>query len=502
LSSAARLSVRALKKSFGTNAVLRGLDLELAAGEIHALVGGNGAGKSTLSKIVAGLETRDAGDVLLDGAPFAPVSRAAAQAAGVVMVLQELSVLPTLTVAENLFLATLPSRRGIVDRSRLSADARAALGRVGLASLDPETAAGELGVGHQQLVEIAAGLAKDCRLLILDEPTAALSGAEIATLFSLLRELRANGTAILYISHRLDELAELADRVSVLRDGQLVATLAIAEAPRARLIELMAGAAFAPVATTAHSGSTRAALQVRGLRGVTLAVNHGEIVGLGGLVGAGRTELLRAIFGADRTSDGEVFLGDETVTFRPASTCEAVARGFAFVPEDRKHHGILAPLSVRTNASLPLLRTRAAAPGWIDSAREASDVDALLAQLHVRYAGAEQPIAQLSGGNQQKVVIGRWLRRDVRVWLLDEPTRGVDAAARAGIYALLRSLAAGGAAMLVASSDYEELATLCDRVLVLSNGRLTAEFTPATLNPTAFMAAALQGFDAVPSPAN
>lgn len=502
MSCAARLSVRALKKSFGANAVLRGLDLELAPGEIHALVGGNGAGKSTLSKIVAGLETRDTGEVLLDGVPFAPASRAAAQAAGVVMVLQELSVLPTLTVAENLFLAALPSRRGIVDRSRLSADARAALARVGLASLDPEAAAGELGVGHQQLVEIAAGLAKDCRLLILDEPTAALSGAEIATLFSLLRDLRAKGTAILYISHRLDELAELADRVSVLRDGQLVATLAIAEAPRTRLIELMAGAAFAPVAAVARSGSTRAALHVRGLRGVTLTVNHGEIVGLGGLVGAGRTELLRAIFGADRTSDGDVFLGDELVPFRPASTREAVARGFAFVPEDRKHHGILAPLSVRTNASLPLLPTRAAAPGWIDSAGEVSAVDALLAQLQVRYADAEQPIAQLSGGNQQKVVIGRWLRRDVRVWLLDEPTRGVDVAARAGIYALLRSLAAGGAAMLVASSDYEELATLCDRVLVLSNGRLTAEFTPATLTPTAFMSAALQGFDPAPSPSN
>ncbi|MCR6630377.1 MAG: sugar ABC transporter ATP-binding protein [Magnetospirillum sp.] len=495
-----RLQVSALHKAFGTNLVLRGLDLELAAGEIHALVGGNGAGKSTLSKIIAGLETRSSGELVFDGVAYAPTSRREAQAAGVVMVLQELSVLPTLSVAENLLLGELPSRAGMLDRKRLFADAKAALVKVGLGSLDPETLAGSLGVGHQQLVEIAAGLTKECRLLVLDEPTAALSGAETKTLFELLRTLRAAGTTILYISHRLEELEVIADRVSVLRDGQMIATKAIRETTRAELIQLMAGQAIAMVSRKSTRTKGEAMLRVRDLhagravRGVSFEVGAGEIVGLGGLVGAGRTELLRALFGADVRDRGEVFFGDSMQSFSPATTHESVERGIAFVPEDRKHHGILAPLAVRTNASLTRLPTRAGIPGWINGAAERSGVLGLLEKLRVRFADQEQPIAQLSGGNQQKVVIGRWLQRDVRLWLLDEPTRGVDAAARQGIYDLLHTLAEAGPAMLVASSDYEELAMLCDRVLVMSNGRITAEFTRETLTPDAFMAAAFAGF--------
>ncbi len=501
--SLARLTVRSLEKSFGANVVLRGLDLELAAGEIHALIGGNGAGKSTLSKIIAGIEVGDRGIMRLEGAAYAPASRRAAQAAGVVMVLQELSVLPTLSVAENLFLHALPTRcGGWIDRPRLRAAARVALARVGLAGLDPDAAAAGLGVGHQQLVEIAAGLAQECRVLILDEPTAALTGAEIDTLFALLRALRARGTSILYISHRLDEIGVLADRVSVLRDGQLVATLPVREAPRERLITLMAGAvpdAAAPIAPATRGERVLRVQDVHAggvLRGLSLDVHAGEIVGLGGLIGAGRTELLRAIFGAERPERGSLWLGPGAVAFAPTSTREAVAAGFAFVPEDRKHHGLFAPLSVRTNASLARLPLRRFLPGWIDGDAEARESADLLTQLQVRYADANQPIAELSGGNQQKVVIGRWLRRDVRVWLLDEPTRGVDVAARHGIYTLLRARAAAGAAMLVASSDYDELATLCHRVIVLSRGKVAGEFTPATLTPAAFMAAAFHGFAA------
>jgi ribose transport system ATP-binding protein len=500
-----RLHVRALKKSFGANTVLRGLDLALAPGEIHALIGGNGAGKSTLSKIVAGIETRDAGELSLDGAPFAPATRRAAQAAGVVMVLQELSVLPTLSIAENLFLHALPARfGGVIDRARLRAGARAALTRVGLAGLDPDSPASALGVGHQQLVEIAAGLAQECRVLILDEPTAALTGAEVETLFVLLRELRANGTSILYISHRLDEIAALADRVSVLRDGQLVATRPAREASREQLIALMAGEAAAATVLVAPAVRGELALRVTGLhagaavRGVSLDVQAGEIVGLGGLVGAGRTELLRAIFGADRISGGALFLGAGQTPFAPASTRAAVAAGFAFVPEDRKQHGLFGPRGVGFNASIARLPLRRFLPGWLDRRIETAENARLLAQLQVRHASTSQPIAELSGGNQQKVVIGRWLRRDVRVWLLDEPTRGVDVAARRSIYALLRERAAAGAAILVASSDYEELATLCDRIVVLSRGEVAGEFTPETLTPAAFMAAAFRGFVTAP----
>ena len=497
-----RLQIRDLEKSFGANAVLRGLDFELARGEIHALIGGNGAGKSTLSKIVAGLECSDAGDLQLDGAPFAPGSRRVAQEAGVVMVLQELSVLPTLSVGENLFLHALPARfGGVINRARLRDAARAALTRVGLTDIDPDASASTLGIGQQQLVEIAAGLAQECRILILDEPTAALTGAEIETLFALLRDLRAKGTAILYISHRLDEIGLLADRVSVLRDGQLVATLPARETSREQLITLMAGAAAESGSAGVGTGSTgKLVLRVSNLsvgsavRGVSLGLHAGEIVGLGGLVGSGRTELLRAIFGVDRRTQGTLALGPEQMSFAPASTRQSVAAGFAFVPEDRKQHGLFARLSVRTNASLARLPRRRGLPGWLDGDAEAAEVSGLLEQLQVRYSDAEQPIAELSGGNQQKIVIGRWLRRDVRVWLLDEPTRGVDVAARRGIYALLRERAAAGAAMLVASSDYDELATLCDRVIVLSNGIIGGELTRAMLTPEAFTAAAFAGF--------
>ena len=294
--SAPRLQIRALEKAFGANLVLRGLDFALAPAEVHALVGGNGAGKSTLSKIIAGIERQDAGRLELDEQPYVPADRRAAQAAGVVMVLQELSVLPTLTVAENLFLGSLPARfGGVIDRAALHFRARAALTRVGLGELAPDTPASTLGVGHQQLVEIAAGLDQTCRVLILDEPTAALSGAETATLFALLRELRAKGVSILYISHRLNEIAALADRVSVLRDGRLIATRAARDATHREMVVLMAGEPLA-ACTVRSTVAGEPALRLRDIRAgsavrcVSLEVRAGEIVGLGGLVGAGRTE--------------------------------------------------------------------------------------------------------------------------------------------------------------------------------------------------------------------
>lgn len=497
-----RLNVRALEKSFGANRVLRRLDLEIAPGEIHAFIGGNGAGKSTLSKIIAGIHQADTGGMELDGASFHPSTRRAAQASGVVMVMQELTVLPTLSVAENLFLDRLPTRfGGVIDQARLERDARAALEKVGLPHLDPHTPAARLGIGHQQLIEIAAGLAQQCRLLILDEPTAALTHGEIVTLFRLLRDLRARGTSILYITHRLEELATLADRVSVLRDGRLVATLPVAETKRQQLIELMAGAALAETQPAARRPrGDEVMLEVCDLhagaavRGVSLKLHRGEILGLGGLVGAGRTELLRAIFGADPVSSGEMFVGPERRPHAPRSPADSIARGFAFVPEDRKQHGILAPLSIRENSALPSLGVGLSPWRPVDAVGESTACSGLVERLDVRCANHEQPIRELSGGNQQKIVVGRWLGRDVRVWLLDEPTRGVDVDARRRIYILLAERAAAGAAILVASSDYEELAALCDRVLVMSNGLLTGEFTASTLEPEAFMAAAFAGF--------
>jgi ribose transport system ATP-binding protein len=356
------------------------------------------------------------------------------------------------------------------------------------------------------LVEIAAALDQECRVLILDEPTAALTGAETETLFALLRDLRAKGVSILYISHRLDEIAALADRVSVLRDGRLVATRPARETSHGELGGLMAGEALTAPAAGRTAVRDEPALRLENIRagsavrGISLTVRRGEIVGLGGLIGAGRTELLRAVFGADPLDGGEIFLGPSAVPFAPASTRDAVERGFAFVPEDRKHHGLLLPQSVRVNAGLAHLPRRG--PGVIDRAAEVAGAAGVIASLQVRCAGMEQPVAELSGGNQQKIVIGRWLRRDVRVWLLDEPTRGVDAAARHGIHLLLRERAAAGAALLVASSDYDELAALCDRVVVLLRGAVAGEFTPATLTPAAFMTASFHGFTAAPPATN
>ncbi|MDP3072879.1 MAG: sugar ABC transporter ATP-binding protein [Opitutaceae bacterium] len=502
-----RLHVSALRKSFGANVVLRELDFALAPGEIHALVGSNGAGKSTFSKILAGLLPRAAGGLKLDGRDYRPVDRRAAHAAGVVMVLQELSVLPTLSVAENLFLGDLPARfGGLLDIRRLHERARAALDRVGLGTLDPDTPASALGVGHQQLIEIAAGLAQECRVLILDEPTAALTGAETETLFALLRDLRARDVSILYISHRLDEIAGLADRVSVLRDGRLVATRPARTTSHQELVELMAGAAAAAITAARAPTPGEPVLRLRDIsaghvvRSVSLEVRSGEIVGLGGLVGAGRTELLRAIFGADPLDGGSILLDADAAPFHPTSTRAAVQRGLAFIPEDRKHHGLFGPLSVVVNASIARLPTRGLVV--IDRGDEAAAADRVIAALQVRCAGPEQPIVELSGGNQQKVVIGRWLGREVRVWLLDEPTRGVDVSARRGIHALLRERAEAGAALLVASSDYDELAALCDRVIVLSRGVVAGEFTAATLNPAAFTTAAFREFATAPFPNN
>lgn len=500
--SVPRLTVHALNKAFGVNRVLRDLELDLGCGEIHALVGGNGAGKSTFSKIVAGIERADAGQLRLDDTPYAPTNRRQAAAAGVVMVMQELNILPTLTVAENLFLQDLPARRGVLDFRRLHDRARSALDRVGLGSLDPATCAGELGIGQQQLVEIAGALTQHCRVLILDEPTAALTHGETLTLSRLLTDLRAAGTTILYISHRLEEIARLADRVSVLRDGRLVTTLPVAAAPRSKLIELMAGTSApdsAPAARLGRSGEV--VMSVRDLhagtavRGVSLKLHRGEILGLGGLVGAGRTELLRALYGADPIAAGEVQLLGSATRFSPRSPADAIARGFALVPEDRKQHGILAPLSLRENVALPSLHTRSGL-GLVDALAENARTVRLIDALAVRCVDADQPIAELSGGNQQKLVVSRWLDCGVRIWLLDEPTRGVDVDARRRTYALLAERAAAGDAMIVASSDFEELAALCHRVLVMSQGTITGEFTPATLTPDAFMSAAFRGFGA------
>jgi ribose transport system ATP-binding protein len=505
--------------------VLAGIDLDFRAGEVHALMGANGAGKSTLVRIVCGLAAADSGVMTLAGQPHAPSSRRAAEDAGVRVVLQELNLIETLSVAENLFLARLPRRFGLLDHASLHVRATQALSLVGLEALDPRTAVATLGVGQRQLVEIAAALAGDCRLLVLDEPTAALTAPEVERLFAHVRRLRDRGIAVLYISHRMEEIAGLADRVTVLRDGRVVGQGAVADMPRTAIMALMSGSAPAPMlplgrgsgdpaamsapstgeghlrqgsGAQGRSATLPVALRVEHLqcgtavRDVSFEVGRGEILGLSGLVGAGRTETLRAIFGADRPDGGHISLADGR-PLRLRGPRDAVRAGIGMVPEDRQAHALLLPQSIRSNITLATIGTMARARTWIDVALEWRTADAMATQLDVRGPGLEHPADALSGGNQQKVVLARWLLRECAVLLVDEPTRGIDAAATLAIHAVLRALAARGTALVIVSSELAELMTLCDRIVVLASGRVTGSFSRGEWTEGSLMTAAFAG---------
>jgi ribose transport system ATP-binding protein len=488
--------VRGLSKAYAVP-VLIDVDLDLRAGEVHALMGANGAGKSTLVRIVCGLAQADGGTMTLAGDPYGPLTRRAAEAAGVQVVLQELTVVSTLTVAENLCLARLPHRFGVIDRARLDAMATRALEAMGVGDLDPRTPVASLGVGQRQLVEIAAALSRQCRVLVLDEPTAALTSPEVDRLFGHVRRLCDAGIAVLYITHRMHEVTRIADRVTVLRDGRVVDTRATPDLDHETLVSLVTGEAPPSAGAPRRHAipSAPIALRVEGLcRGstvhdVSFDVHAGEILGLSGLVGAGRTEVLRAIYGADVPDAGRVQVAAGVVP--PGNPGHAVAAGIGLVPEDRQGQALFQALSLRSNVSLASLPALARARAWIDRRREAAAVSSATARVEVRAIDQEQPVGTLSGGNQQKVVLARWLLRECSVLLVDEPTRGIDFGAKHAIHRLLRQLADRGTALVVVSSEIEELMAICDRIVVMRAGRVTAimpraQFSEATLMAAAF----------------
>ncbi len=493
------LRAEGMVKDYPGARALDGVDFGLRAGEVHALVGENGAGKSTLMRLLGGIIRPTEGQMFLDGAPYAPLSRPAAERLGIRFVMQELNLFPTLSVAENIYLDALPSRFGFVRRAALDAAARGAMETVGLTDIDPRTPVGTLGVGEQQMVEIARGLAGTCRVLILDEPTASLTDREAELLFKKIARLRREGIAVVYISHRMEEILRLADRVTILRDGQLVSTHAASELTVDEIVRRMVGRDIGDADTVSTAQPGPPLLRVQNLclgarvRDVSFSVQPGEILGFAGLMGSGRTETMRAVFGADQPESGNVYLGGSELPARIRGPRDAVRLGVALLTEDRKGQGLLLPRSIRDNVTLADLRSFSGPVGWIRRRAENTVTRRWVERLAVHCAGIDQAAGELSGGNQQKVVLARWLHRDCRVIIFDEPTRGIDVGAKFELYKLMRELAATGKALVVVSSDLKELLGLCDRIAVMSAGRMAEVFTRGDWTEDRIMAAALSG---------
>ncbi|MEV6925679.1 sugar ABC transporter ATP-binding protein [Dactylosporangium sp. NPDC051485] len=472
------LEITGLTKRYAGVTALEDVDLSVDAGEIHVLIGENGAGKSTLVKCLAGIERPDAGTMALAGVPHRPLTAADALRAGIQVVHQELALLPALTVAENLFLQRMPGRLGLVDRKAMRRRAGVLLDQVGL-DVSPDTPVERLGIAQMQLIEIAKALSAECRLLVMDEPTATLTPRETATLFAQLHRLTDNGVAVIYISHHLEEIFEIGDRLTVLRNGRNVHTGPVAALTPADLVRKMVGrdlnAEYPPV-TARPTGDEL--LRVTDLRvtddapPVSLSVRAGEVVGVAGLVGSGRTETMRAIFGADRATGGTVEIRGRTV--RIAHPRDAVRHGISFLTEDRKAQGLVLDLPIAANISLASV-DRVSRLGLLRRAAENASARELSDRLHVRSTGPQQTVRALSGGNQQKVVLARWLAADTDLLIVDEPTRGIDVGARYEIHQLLINLAESGKGVLVVSSDLPELLGICDRIVVFSKGQIAGE---------------------------
>jgi ribose transport system ATP-binding protein len=487
-----QVSMQGIGKAFGPVHVLEGVDFNIAGGEIHALMGENGAGKSTLMKILSGSYTADTGSILIDGKPVTIRSSTEAEALGIAIIHQELNLIPQLSVLDNLFLGREPNRFGVIESGRMRAAAGAWLQKVGAGHIDTTREAGALSIGQQQLVEIAKALSLNAHVLIMDEPTAALSDREIDTLFRIMSELKAQGVGIIYVSHRMEEIFKVCDRISVLRDGHFVGERQIHDTNFNEIVKLMVGRELHErfPARTVERGAVR--LQVENLTDernydINFEVRAGEVLGIAGLMGAGRTRILKTLFGVHPRTSGRIVLDGKPISIR--NPHEAIAAGIGLVTEDRKSQGLILGLSVRENATLVHLDKYAHA-GIVNSRAESAAVQELIGELHIRTRDAELDVKSLSGGNQQKVVFAKWLARPPKVLLLDEPTRGVDVGGKSEIYTIINQLAAGGTAIVMVSSELPEILAMSDRILVMREGRQAVILDAKTTNQEEIITAA------------
>jgi ribose transport system ATP-binding protein len=492
------LEMEGISKHYGGVRALEDVQFSCDRGSIHALLGENGAGKSTLIKILAGVVQPDAGSIILDGQQVSFPTPSAASDAGIACIFQELSLLPDLTVADNIAIIRPPKRFGLIDRRAQRRLAEHALARVGAEDIHPDAPVGELPLSRRQMVEVAKALVRDPKILILDEATSALTAADVAKVFKMLRQLKEDGLSVIYISHRMHEIAELADRCTVFRNGRYVDTFDSGTKSDDSIVEMMIGreysSVFPPLPEQAPVGppvlSVRDLSWAHQLDRVSLDIKPGEVIGLGGLDGQGQRQLLLALFGTLIGVTGTVEIDGKAVRLSNPWRAKSADVGMALIPEDRKNEGLMLPMTVRENLSFAATGDLSRF-GIIDRAAEEAAIDKVVQLLQIRSDGIDRPVAELSGGNQQKVVIGKWLMTNPRIVLLNDPTRGIDVGTKQELYQLLRRLAEGGAAILFYSTDYDELIGCCNRVLVFYGGRVVRSLEGNELNEHNLVSAAL-----------
>ena len=474
------LRMTGIDKRFSGVHALRGVNFDLRSGEVHALMGENGAGKSTLMKVLCGIHRRDGGDVVLFGKPVSFNSIAESQEAGISMIHQELNMMAHLTVAQNIYIGREPKiGKAFIDDRKMIEDAKALFKRIGI-NIDPSAKLGSLTVGKQQMVEIAKAISRDSKLLILDEPTAALTQPEVEELFAIMNDLKAKGIGMIYISHRMDEIGRISDRITVMRDGEYVGTTLTKETTKDELVKMMVGRVIynEQKEKSLVSPDAPVTLEVRNLssgntlKNVSFKLKKGEILGFAGLMGAGRTELARAVYGADRFDTGQIFINGKEVKIKTPEA--AVKNGICYLSEDRKQYGLMLIKSVAENTVLASLDDYINA-GWISDSQIAKASADVNAQLRTKTPSMEQAVKNLSGGNQQKVIVARWLLKDADIFIFDEPTRGIDIGAKSEMYDLMEKLASEGKSIIMISSELAEVQRLSDRVIVMCEGRVTAD---------------------------